>query len=149
MGAAGQLLGSLAGQAFEASLADAPIHSDPPLDSGPPRLGAVTATGTVGEAPADTAAAQAPGPGPDAVHARALLDAVLPRIVARRLPEIRQLQGLQAREAGLGARLRQLGWLRRGLAATALWSGPLARRRWIQQQHRLRQGLPGALPLPK
>ena len=166
---AGQLLGPLAGQAFEASLVDAPIHSDPPLESGPPRHGAVTATGTVtamgtvttkgtvGEAPADPAAAQAsagifceaPGPGPDAVQARALIDALLPRIAARRLPEIRQLQGLQAREAGLGARLRQLGWLRRGLAATAPWSGPLARRRWIQQQHRLRQGLPGALPLPE
>ena len=76
-------------------------------------------------------------------------DALLPLIAARRLPEIRRLQALQAREAGLGARLRQLGWLRRGLAATAPWSGPLARRRWIQQQHRLRQGLPGALALPE
>ena len=76
-------------------------------------------------------------------------DALLPLIAARRLPEIRRLQALQAREAGLGARLRQLGWLRRGLAATAPWSGPLARRRWIQQQHRLRQGLPGALKLPE
>ena len=76
-------------------------------------------------------------------------DALLPLIAARRLPEIRRLQALQAREAGLGARLRQLGWLRRGLAATAPWSGPLARRRWIQQQYRLRQGLPGALALPE
>jgi hypothetical protein len=77
------------------------------------------------------------------------IDALLPRVAERRLPEIRRLQALQAREAGLGARLRQLGWLRRGLAATAPWSGPLARRRWIQQQHRLRLGLPGALALPE
>jgi 2-polyprenyl-6-methoxyphenol hydroxylase-like FAD-dependent oxidoreductase len=77
------------------------------------------------------------------------MDALLPRIAARRLPEIRRMQALQASEAGLGARLRQLGWLRRGLAATAPWSGRLARARWIQRQHRLRQGLPGALPLPE
>ncbi len=81
--------------------------------------------------------------------ARARIDALLPWIAARRLPEIRRLQALQAREAGLGARLRQLGWLRQTLAATAPWSGGLARRRWIQQQHRLRQGLPGALALPE
>jgi hypothetical protein len=85
-----------------------------------------------------------PGPG-----VWAALDGYLPLVAASRLPEIRQLQALQAREAGLGARLRQLGVLRRTLALTAPWSGPLARWRWIQQQHRLRQGLPGALKLPK
>ncbi len=79
----------------------------------------------------------------------ARIDALLPRVAERRLPEIRQLQALQAREAGLGARLRQLGWLRRTLAFSAPWSGVFAQRRWIQQQHRLRQGLPGALSLPE
>ena len=73
------------------------------------------------------------------------IDLLLPRVATRRLAEIRPLQGLQAREAGLGARLRQLGWLRHTLALTAPWSGPLAQRRWIQQQRLLRQGLPGAL----
>ncbi|MEB3333995.1 MAG: NAD(P)/FAD-dependent oxidoreductase [Cyanobacteriota bacterium] len=86
------------------------------------------------------------GMGP-ALHAE--LDALLPGIPRRRLPEIQQLQALQAREMGMGARLRQLGWLRRGLAATAPWSGVVARQRWIQQQHRLRQGVPEALELPE
>jgi hypothetical protein len=85
-----------------------------------------------------------PGPG-----LWAALECCLPLVAASRLPEIRQLQALQAREAGLGTRLRQLGVLRRTLALTAPWSGPLARWRWIQQQHRLRQGLPGALKLPE
>ncbi len=76
------------------------------------------------------------------------IDALLPTIAARRLPEIRRLQALQDQEAGLGAWLRQRGWLRRGLAATAPWSGVLARRRWIQRQHRLRRGLSEAAPLP-
>jgi 2-polyprenyl-6-methoxyphenol hydroxylase-like FAD-dependent oxidoreductase len=80
---------------------------------------------------------------------RTRIDALLAGVAERRLPEIRYLQALQAREAGLGARLRQLGWLRRTLALSAPWSGPLAQRRWIQQQHRLRQGLPGALTLPE
>ncbi len=79
----------------------------------------------------------------------ARIDALLPRVAERRLPEIRQLQALQAGEAGLGARLRQLGWLRRTLALSSPWSGVLAQRRWIQRQHRLRQGLPGALTLPE
>jgi len=80
---------------------------------------------------------------------RVQIDALLPRVAERRLPEIRHLQALQASEAGLGARLRQLGLLRRTLALTAPWSGPLARRRWIQQQHRLRRGLPAAQMLPE
>jgi 2-polyprenyl-6-methoxyphenol hydroxylase-like FAD-dependent oxidoreductase len=107
---------------------------------------APTATDAPGDTPAETGpGAQREAEGAGVAHAR--IDALLPRIAARRLPEIRRLQVLQAREAGLGARLRQQGWLRRGLAATAPWTGPLARRRWIQQQHRLRQGLPGALTL--
>ena len=77
------------------------------------------------------------------------IDAQLSLIDRQRLPEIRLMQGLQAREASLGARLRQQGWLRRVLAATAPWSGPLACQRWIQQQHRLRQGAAGALVLPE
>jgi 2-polyprenyl-6-methoxyphenol hydroxylase-like FAD-dependent oxidoreductase len=77
------------------------------------------------------------------------IDACLPLIAEQRLPEIRLVQGLQAREAALGARLRQFGWLRWGLARSAPWSGRLARQRWIHQQHRLRQGLPRALALPK
>ena len=80
---------------------------------------------------------------------QAAIDAQLPRIAGHRLREIRLMQGLQAREASLGARLRQQGWLRGVLAATAPWSGPLARHRWIQQQHRLRQGGAGALVLPE
>jgi 2-polyprenyl-6-methoxyphenol hydroxylase-like FAD-dependent oxidoreductase len=85
--------------------------------------------------------------GAKALHAA--IDAQLPRIAGLRLREIRLMQSLQAREASLGARLRQQGWLRSVLAATAPWSGPLARQRWIQQQHRLRQGAAGALVLPE
>jgi 2-polyprenyl-6-methoxyphenol hydroxylase-like FAD-dependent oxidoreductase len=77
------------------------------------------------------------------------IDALLPQIALRRLPEIRRMQELQAREGALGARLRRWGWLRRSLAAAAPLAGLAARQRWIQQQHRLRQGLPGALPLPE
>lgn len=76
------------------------------------------------------------------------IDLLLPRIAHQRLPEIHKMQALQAREAALGALLRKQGLLRRALAATAPWSGALARLRWIQQQHRLRQGLPGALAHP-
>lgn len=75
------------------------------------------------------------------------LDDRLPFITRQRLPEIRLMQQRQAREAALGARLRQLGWLRQALARTAPWSGVLARQRWIQQQHRLREGLQGVLAL--
>jgi len=87
------------------------------------------------------------GASTDDLHAA--IDGCLPRVAAARLPEIRLLQELQAGEAGLGALLRQVGLLRRTLALSAPWSGPLVRARWIQRQHRLRQGLPGALPLPK
>jgi 2-polyprenyl-6-methoxyphenol hydroxylase-like FAD-dependent oxidoreductase len=114
----------------------------PPAD--PPGADAQLASAT---ASAGEGARQAPGD--DRATIQAPIDALLPRIAAQRLPEIRRLQALQAREAGLGVRLRQLGWLRRALATSAPWSGPLARRRWIQQQHRLRLGLPGALALPK
>ena len=121
---------------------------------------ALTIEGPAGEAPADPAAVSAPAGARavaletaasalEAQEAHTLIDRLLPQIARRRLPEIRRLQALQAREAGLGARLRQLGWLRRSLATTAPWSGGLARWRWIQQQHRLRQGLPGALALPE
>jgi len=77
------------------------------------------------------------------------IDALLPQIALRRLPEIRRMQESQAREGALGARLRRWGWLRRSLAAAAPLAGVAARQRWIQQQHRLRQGLSGALPLPE
>lgn len=77
------------------------------------------------------------------------LDARLPLISQQRLPEIRLMQQRQASEAALGTRLRQLGWLRQALARTAPWSGALARQRWIQQQHRLREGLQGVLALPE
>ena len=83
------------------------------------------------------------------VAVQGAIDAQLSLIDRQRLPEIRLMQGLQAREASLGARLRQQGWLRRVLAATAPWSGPLACQRWIQQQHRLRQGAAGVLVLPE
>jgi 2-polyprenyl-6-methoxyphenol hydroxylase-like FAD-dependent oxidoreductase len=77
------------------------------------------------------------------------IDALLPQIALRRLPEIRRMQELQAREGAMGGRLRRWGWLRRSLAAAAPLAGVAARQRWIQQQHRLRRGLPGALPLPE
>ena len=77
------------------------------------------------------------------------IDALLPLIAEQRLPEIQLMQGLQAREAALAASLRQFGGLRWILAQTAPWSGVLARQRWIQQQHRLRRGLPRALALPE
>lgn len=77
------------------------------------------------------------------------IDALLPCIAERRLPEILLMQRLQGSEAKLGAHLRQWGGLRWALARGAPWSGMVARARWIQQQHRLRQGLPGALSLPE
>ncbi|MEB3303852.1 MAG: NAD(P)/FAD-dependent oxidoreductase [Cyanobacteriota bacterium] len=89
------------------------------------------------------------GPGVEREERLALIDALLPRIAQRRLPEIRQMQHLQAEEGALGARLRQMGWLRRLLAASAPVGGALARQRWIQRQHRLRRGRPEALALPK
>lgn len=90
-----------------------------------------------------------PGPGMEREERLALIDALLPRIALRRLPEILQMQHLQAEEGALGARLRHMGWLRRLLAASAPVGGALARQRWIQRQHRLRRGRPEALALPK
>ena len=123
---AARLLGPLAGQAADAAVGDA-AAPEARLETLP--------------------VARDPAAAMDEAQRR--MDGLLPRIAARRLPEIRRMQALQAGEAELGARLRQLGWLRRGLAATAPWSGRLARLRWIQQQHRLRQGLPGVVPLPE
>jgi 2-polyprenyl-6-methoxyphenol hydroxylase-like FAD-dependent oxidoreductase len=103
-------------------------------------------TGADGRPPAE--GEQAEGEMAEAERA-GRIDAVLPRIAARRLPEIRLVQELQAREAGLGALLRQRDGLRQLLAATLPWSGWVARRGWIQRQHRLRQGRPDALELPE
>jgi 2-polyprenyl-6-methoxyphenol hydroxylase-like FAD-dependent oxidoreductase len=77
------------------------------------------------------------------------LDALLAGVQTCRLPEVRKVQAWQAQEARLGALLRQQAWLRRTLVATLPWSGALARQRWIQRQHRLRNGLKGATTLPK
>ena len=167
---AARLLGPLGGKAaadpFSTSAAPAAGDhcGDGAFAVAGPAGEALTIEGSAGEAPADPTAAPAPAPAPagaravaqaeaasalEAQEAHTHIDRLLPQIARRRLPEIRRLQALQAREAGLGVRLRQLGWLRRSLATTAPWSGGLARWRWIQQQHRLRQGLPGALALPE
>jgi 2-polyprenyl-6-methoxyphenol hydroxylase-like FAD-dependent oxidoreductase len=87
------------------------------------------------------------GEGMDIEAIRARVDALLPLIERRRLPEIRMSRERQAEEAALGALLRQRGWLRRTLAATAPWSGWAVRQRWIQRQHRPREGLANALIL--
>jgi 2-polyprenyl-6-methoxyphenol hydroxylase-like FAD-dependent oxidoreductase len=68
------------------------------------------------------------------------LTAVLERLQERRLAEILPIQRLQERETGRGLLLRRNGWLRRTLAATAPWSGPLLARRWVGEQHLLRHG---------
>ena len=62
-----------------------------------------------------------------------------------RLPEISRVQALQRQELARAELLRRLPLLRRLLAATARWSGPLLARRWLAGQPTLRSGL----PLPK
>jgi 2-polyprenyl-6-methoxyphenol hydroxylase-like FAD-dependent oxidoreductase len=69
------------------------------------------------------------------------IDAALPRVAAERLPEIRLIQALQRRELERGLLLRRSAWLRHLLAGTARWSGPLLARRWVGEQHLLRDGL--------
>ncbi|MEB3323149.1 MAG: FAD-dependent monooxygenase [Synechococcaceae cyanobacterium] len=70
------------------------------------------------------------------------LETALERIQRLRLPEIRTIQRLQHRETLRGELLRHRAPLRRLLAATAGWSGPLLARRWVGEQHLLRVGLP-------
>jgi 2-polyprenyl-6-methoxyphenol hydroxylase-like FAD-dependent oxidoreductase len=72
----------------------------------------------------------------------AAIDAALPQVEADRRREIRTIQTLQRQEVARGELLRRRGWIRRGLARTAAWSGPLLARRWIGEQHLLRDGLP-------
>ncbi len=76
------------------------------------------------------------------------LDAAARRIEALRRPELERIQALQAEEARRGELLRRRHGLRRLLAATATWSGPLLRQRWRTGQGTLRHGLalPGPLP---
>lgn len=62
-------------------------------------------------------------------------------IGALRRQEIETIQALQRREARLGELLQRAPALRRLLAATAPWSGPLLARRWAASQQRLRQGV--------
>jgi 2-polyprenyl-6-methoxyphenol hydroxylase-like FAD-dependent oxidoreductase len=73
------------------------------------------------------------------------IDVALPHVAAERLPEIRLIQALQQRELERGLLLRRSAWLRRLLAATAPWSGPLLARRWVGEQHLLRDGRPDSL----
>ena len=73
------------------------------------------------------------------------LDAALVAVRRLRLPEISRVQALQRQELARAELLRRLPILRRLLAATARWSGPLLARRWLAGQPTLRSGL----PLPK
>ena len=72
------------------------------------------------------------------------VDAALPRVAEERLPEILRIQALQHRELERGLLLRRSAWLRRLVAGTVGWSGPLLARRWVGEQHLLRDGLPGS-----
>ncbi len=70
------------------------------------------------------------------------LDHCLAEVARLRLPEIRRIQAHQRQELGRARLLLERPWLRRLLAATAGWSGPLLRRRWQAGQPTLRNGLP-------
>jgi 2-polyprenyl-6-methoxyphenol hydroxylase-like FAD-dependent oxidoreductase len=72
----------------------------------------------------------------------AAIDRALPQVEADRRREIRTIQTLQQQEVARGDLLRRHGWIRRSLARTAAWSGPLLARRWVGEQHLLRHGLP-------
>lgn len=75
------------------------------------------------------------------------LDAALRDIGAARRKEIVAIQALQRREARLGEVLQRAPALRRLLAATAAWSGPLLAQRWAASQRSLRQGVMALTPL--
>ncbi len=75
------------------------------------------------------------------------LAAALHDIGALRRREIETIQALQRREARLGELLQQAPALRRLLASTAGWSGPLLARRWAASQQRLRHGVLALTPL--
>lgn len=75
---------------------------------------------------------------------RAGLDRALAQIEATRLPEIRAIQALQAREAARGDLLSQPA-RRRLLAQAAPWIGPALGMVWQTSQRQLRRGV---LPLP-
>jgi 2-polyprenyl-6-methoxyphenol hydroxylase-like FAD-dependent oxidoreductase len=72
----------------------------------------------------------------------AALDAAAASVTAARLPELRAVQADQRREAARAELLRSRGWLRTLLSALAPWAGPVIAQRWLQEQDRLRQGLP-------
>jgi 2-polyprenyl-6-methoxyphenol hydroxylase-like FAD-dependent oxidoreductase len=81
-------------------------------------------------------------------HGPADLDAAAARIEALRRPELERIQALQEQEAHRAGLLSQRPVLRRLLAATAPWCGPLLQQRWRSSQTTLRHGLalPGPLP---
>lgn len=70
------------------------------------------------------------------------LDAALAAIETLRRREVKTVQKAQQHEWERANLLRQRPWLRRFVAATAPWSGPLLARRWQAGQPTLRQGLP-------
>ncbi|MCP9815765.1 FAD-dependent monooxygenase [Synechococcus sp. GreenBA-s] len=82
--------------------------------------------------------------GPPLVWER--LDRTLAAIQARREPEIRRMQALQAAEARQGRLIAHQAQLRRLLAAAAPLLGPLAKASWLRRQKPLREGLAGSLP---
>ncbi len=85
--------------------------------------------------------AGAAGPAP----VRELLDRALAAIQARRDPEIRHMQKLQAAEARQGRLIAHNALLRQLLAAGAPMLGPLAQASWLRRQRPLREGLAGSL----
>jgi 2-polyprenyl-6-methoxyphenol hydroxylase-like FAD-dependent oxidoreductase len=97
-------------------------------------------------APGPQGPAEPPGPAPQKPLDRGQwlqeLDRALVTVADLRLAEIRAVQSLQRQELGRAKLLRQRPWLRRLVAATARWSGPLLARRWRAGQPTLRDGLP-------
>lgn len=85
---------------------------------------------------ANAPGADHPPPGADR------LDRVLEEISQLRRAEVQAVQALQRQERARAETLRQRPWLRRLVAASAPWSGPLLARRWQAGQPTLRQGLP-------
>jgi 2-polyprenyl-6-methoxyphenol hydroxylase-like FAD-dependent oxidoreductase len=110
----------------------------------PPAAASAASTSSSSNANANAnASANGDRPAPDQqLHQ---LDAALVAVRRLRLPEISKVQALQRQELSRAELLRRLPILRRLLAATARWSGPLLARRWLAGQPTLRSGL----PLPK
>jgi 2-polyprenyl-6-methoxyphenol hydroxylase-like FAD-dependent oxidoreductase len=133
----------LRAQGLNMALRDALVAAEHllPLLTAAPAASAANASSS--SSSSSNASANGDRPAPDQrLHQ---LDAALVAVRRLRLPEISRVQALQRQELARAELLHRLPILRRLLAATARWSGPLLARRWLAGQPTLRSGL----PLPK